>query len=88
MTWTCNLSRTAAKQFQRLPRNQQVQVRRAIDQLGDDPFAGDVVPVKSGSFQGALRKRVGRYRVIFFLNEAVKLVEVAAILPRTEKTYD
>ena len=87
MAWGCNLSKTAAKQLGRLPRDHQVQVGRAIDQLGDDPFAGDVVPVKSGSFEGALRKRVGRYRIIFSVNQAAKLVEIAAILPRSEQTY-
>ena len=87
MTWTCSLSRTAAKQLARLPRDHQVQVGRAIDQLAGDPFAGDVVPVKSGSFQGALRKRAGRYRIIFSVNHASRLVEIAAILPRTEQTY-
>ena len=55
--------------------------------MGDDPLAGDVVSFKSGSFQGALRKRVGRYRVIFFMNRDAKLVEIAAILPRSERTY-
>jgi len=30
---------------------------------------------------------VGRYRVIFSVNQEAKLVEIAAILPRSEKTY-
>jgi mRNA-degrading endonuclease RelE of RelBE toxin-antitoxin system len=64
-----------------------VQVERAIDELSEDPFAGDVVPIKSGSFEGALRKRVGRYRIIYSINQAAKLVEIAAILPRSEQTY-
>jgi len=58
------------KQLARLPRDHQVQVGRAIDQMSDDPFAG-----------------VGRYRVIFSVNQEAKLVEIAAILPRSEKTY-
>lgn len=64
-----------------------MQIERAIDQLGEDPFAGDVLPIKSGSFQHALRKRVGRYRIIFSVNHSSKLVEIAAILPRSEQTY-
>jgi len=48
---------------------------------------GDVRPIGSGKFKGALRKRVGRYRTIFSLKPAERLIEIAAILTRTEKTY-
>jgi hypothetical protein len=37
-------------------------------------------PFKSGKFKGALRKRAGRYRVVFSLNSPENLIEVAAIL--------
>lgn len=68
MSWTCRISRQAAKQLRKLPRNRQEQVSRALQELQNDPLRGDVRPVKSGKFQGALRKRVGRYRIIFALD--------------------
>ena len=52
-----------------------------------DPTSGDVRPIKSGKFRGALRKRVGRYRIVFVLDPAKSMIEVAAIITRTESTY-
>jgi len=52
-----------------------------------DPTTGDVRPIKSGKFIGALRKRVGRYRIVFSVDPSAKRVEIAAILARTGRTY-
>ena len=87
MSWTCKLSREAAKEFRRLPREQQGRLGQAIEEMRDDPLQGDVRPIKAGRFKGALRKRVGRYRLIFTLDPKEKIVEIAAILIRSEKTY-
>ncbi len=87
MSWDCRLSKEAAKQFRRLPRDRQEQVRDAIEQMRSDPLQGDVLPIKSGKFQGALRKRSGRYRIIFTIDAANRIVDIAAILIRSEKTY-
>jgi len=70
-----------------LPQDRQQQLARAIDALEKEPTTGDVRPIKSGKFKGALRKRVGRYRIVFSLDPAKNLVEIAAILTRTGKTY-
>jgi mRNA-degrading endonuclease RelE of RelBE toxin-antitoxin system len=70
-----------------LPRDRLQQVARAIDEMERNPLAGDVRPIKSGKFEGALRKRVGRYRIVFALNPDSHRIEIAAILTRSEKTY-
>ena len=75
------------QQFRRLPRDRREQMSQAVDEMGKDPLQGDVMPVKSGKFRGTLRKRVGRYRVIFALDSAKRQIEVAAILLRSESTY-
>ena len=87
MSWDLRLSNEASKELRRLPRDRQEQVGQALDEMRDDPLRGDVLPIKSGKLQGLLRKRVGRYRVVFFLNPPERLIEVAAILLRSEKTY-
>lgn len=87
MSFTCKLSRDAAKQLKKLPRKRQEGVARAINVLSEDPASGDVRPIKAGRFKGALRKRVGRYRIIFSLDPSSRSVEVAAILVRHDKTY-
>ena len=33
--------------------------------MGEDPFQGDVRPLRGRQWQGRYRKRVGRYRIIF-----------------------
>jgi mRNA-degrading endonuclease RelE of RelBE toxin-antitoxin system len=87
MSWTIRLSKGAAKHLKRLPRDQRDRLREALEEMEADPFMGDVRPIKSGRFRGALRKRVGRYRLVFFLDPPERRVEIAAVLPRSEKTY-
>ncbi len=87
MSWTAKLSKEAAKEFRHLPRDRQKQIGEAIEEMKEDPLRGDVRPVKSGKFKGTLRKRVGRYRIVFALDPTEHHIEIAAILTRTEKTY-
>ena len=87
MNWTVNISREAAKHMRRLPGDRRDQLSRAFEGMGLDPLQGDVVPIKSGKFKGALRKRVGRYRIIFVLDSSNRQVEIGAVLTRSEKTY-
>lgn len=87
MNWDCRLSQQAVKQLRRLPRDRQEQIREALDGMRHDPLSGDVLPIKSGRLRGTLRRRVGRYRIIFVLDPSERSIEVAAILPRTGGTY-
>lgn len=87
MSWACRLSRQAAKQLRRLPQDRRKQLAQAIEEMEKDPTSGDVRPIKSGKFKGTLRKRVGRYRIVFSVDPSEHRVEIAAILIRTGKTY-
>jgi len=59
MTWAVELSATAEKDLKRLPRDRQARIERAIDELEEDPFAGDVKALKGSEWKGRYRKRVG-----------------------------
>ena len=87
MNWACSLSRQAAQQLRSVPRDRLVQGARAIDEIGVDPTLGDVRPIKSGRFKGALRKRVGPYRIVYSIDPDAREVNVAAILTRGDTTY-
>jgi len=87
MSWACNLSRQAAKQVRSLPRDRLEQVARAIDEIEEDPTLGDVRPIKSGRFKGALRKRVGPYRIVYSVDPDARKIAIAAVLLRGEGTY-
>ncbi len=86
MNWTVRLAPDAARQLRRLPRDHQNLIRRRLREMRDDPFRGDVIPLK-GKWKGRYRKRAGRYRIIFALERQNQIVEVSAILLRDERTY-
>ena len=87
MTWTVRLSKDAAKQLDKLPRDQRDLILKRLDEMSQDPFRGDVRPLKGAQWEGRYRKRIGRWRAIFIPHHSGHLVEVSAILQRSEKTY-
>jgi len=87
MNWSIELSDQAEKQLKKLPRNILSQVGKSIDAMEKDPFAGNVKALKGKEWEGWFRKRVGNYRIIFSLDHSTHQLQVASILPRSEKTY-
>jgi mRNA-degrading endonuclease RelE of RelBE toxin-antitoxin system len=87
MNWAVELSVAAIKELRQLPRDRQVRVERAIDEMEIDPLAGDVKPLKGPEWKGHYRKRVGSYRIIFTINRNAMTIGISAILIRSEKTY-
>jgi mRNA-degrading endonuclease RelE of RelBE toxin-antitoxin system len=87
MIWDVRLAKAAAKQLEKLPRDHQTLLLKKLNEMRDDPFQGDVQPLKGKHHKGRYRKRVGRYRIIFTSDHDNRVVEVSAILPRDEKTY-
>jgi mRNA-degrading endonuclease RelE of RelBE toxin-antitoxin system len=55
--------------------------------MRQDPFQGNVRPLKGRRWQERYRKRVGRYRLIFIPFHQQNIVEISAILLRDEGTY-
>ena len=87
MAWTIQLSSDAEKQLSKLPRDRRELVGKAIDRMEEDPFQGDVAPLKGKRWRGRYRKVVGGYRIIFLPFRHVQVVEISQILIRSEKTY-
>ena len=89
MPWTVQLTRSATKQFRKLPRDAQKQIAQAIESMRKDPLAGDSRALRGAAWKGRYRKRVGRYRLIFILDSHPKnlRIVISTILPRSEKTY-
>jgi len=87
MPWLVRLSTDAGKQVERLPADRQDQLLRSLREMAEDPFRGDVKPLKGRKWRGHYRKRAGRYRVIFLPRLQERIVEISAIVPRIEKTY-
>jgi len=87
MNWTIRLSKDAAKQLSDIPRTQQDLILARLAEMEEDPFRGDVKPLKGAQWRGRFHKRVGRWRIVFTPFHNARHVEVAAILLRSEKTY-
>ncbi len=87
MAWAVSLAKRAARQLDELPAADWPRVRRAIDDLAEEPLRGNVVPLQGPEWKSHFRKRVGNFRIIFTLDRAAQLVTVYAVLRRSEKTY-
>lgn len=87
MTWAVELSAAAEKDLKRLPRDRQARIEHVIDEMEENPFAGDVKPLKGPDWKGRYRKRVGPYRIIFTVDHKTKAAAISAILVRSGKTY-
>ena len=87
MAWTIAVTRKARKQFLKLPKNIQDQVADAIDGMEADPFLGDVKRIQNKKWEGHFRRRVGRYRLIFFPFPDKNAIEIREVTLRSESTY-
>jgi len=87
MAWSVELSPQARDELARLPKKDRRMIAKALDRMEEDPFAGDVKPLKGRKWKGLYRKVVGRYRVFFRPDRRRKHIEVWSIRLRTERTY-
>lgn len=67
-----------------IPRRTQLEIARAIDGLANNPR-----PMGHRKLRGAelWRLRIGRYRVVYSIDDVAKLVTVVKVAPRREDTY-
>ena len=87
MPWTIRVADDAQSFIENLSEKARRQVSRSLSQLEEDPFRGDVRPLQGKEWKGYYRKRAGDYRIIFFLHHEQRLIDVAWVLRRSEKTY-
>ena len=87
MTWNVRLAKEAQKQFRKFPLDRQEWLLAHLRDMKEDPFRGDVKPLKGKEWKGRYRKKIGRYRLIFVPRHSEHVVEISQILPRSEKTY-
>jgi len=85
MTWNILVASPARKQRARFPAKDQAQISAAIAQMADDPFAGDVLKLEGEV--NRWRRRVGSYRVFFFVEVPNHTVFITAMVRRTSNTY-
>lgn len=80
--WT----KKALKQLKRIHRSDQVAIVNKVDELKDWPETGNVKPLSNHQY--GYRLRVGRYRVLFDVeNGNAVVILVQEVKKRDEQTY-
>lgn len=85
MTWTLVIASPAARDLRRVPAPDLEHINEAFSEMRTSPFAGDVKSLRGT--KGALRRRVGDWRILFDLHQKKRLIVVTAVKRRSSKTY-
>ena len=79
MSFSVQIKGSARKALEAIPQVHRDRIRRAIDSLGENPYAGQLL---AGQFSGTRRIRVGAYRVLYEIHGDALLVLVIRIATR------
>lgn len=82
MSYTIEFHPAAFRALERLPRDIQARIRRAIDALANDPFPPGVKKLRGP--EGWYRIRVGDYRVVYDVEHHRLVVLVVRVAHRRE----
>ena len=85
MTWSLVIASPAEKALRHVPSVDREHINAAFSEMCLNPFAGDVKSLRGG--KGALRRRVGDWRILFDLHQDTRLIVVTAVKRRGSKTY-
>lgn len=85
MTWGLALTSPAKRQLRRLSQPERSEINSAFSLMSDNPFQGDIKFLRGGG--GALRRRVGDFRIFYELHYDSKVIVVTAVKRRGSNTY-
>jgi mRNA interferase RelE/StbE len=85
MTWGLVIGSRAQRQLRRLSTGDRDLISQAFAEMCKNPFEGDVKFLHG--LDGALRRRVGDWRILFELHQKSRLLVVTAVKRRGSKTY-
>jgi mRNA interferase RelE/StbE len=85
MLWTLHVARSAEKELEAIPERDRARILKALREMREDPFPGDVARLHGLST--AWRRRVGNWRILYDLYPDRSLIVVASIRRRTSTTY-
>ena len=76
MSYDSSISRKAAKRLKQFPQPLRGCIEEAIETINQFPHDGEPL---QGNFQGFFKVRVGKYRIIYEIDEAEKQVLIGVI---------
>jgi mRNA-degrading endonuclease RelE of RelBE toxin-antitoxin system len=85
MKWGLAITSRAKRQLRRLSVPELGDINHAFSEMCEDPFKGDVKFLQD--LDGALRRRIGDWRVLYELNQEHKAIVVTAVKRRASNTY-
>ncbi|MGU3650667.1 type II toxin-antitoxin system RelE family toxin [Mycolicibacterium sp. A43C] len=80
--YSIEIETTAAKQIARLQRGEQVRIAKAIKDLATDPRPSGCT--KLSGTAASYRVRVGNYRIVYMVEDAIRVVTVTRVGHRRE----
>ncbi len=83
--WELWVARRAGRVVDRAPRHERDRLLAALEEMRDDPFRGDVVPLRHQP--AAFRRRVGAWRIFFDVDRERARIAVTEVVRRTTTTY-
>lgn len=85
MSWQLYIANQARKSLLRLPKDSADRLLSALDEIGEDPYIGDIKKVKGEV--DTWRRRVGRYRITYEVLVGDKTIKVTTIEMKSDNTY-
>lgn len=85
MKWGLVIANRAKRRQRRLSIEEREQIEAALAEICDNPLSGDIKFLRGS--RGALRRRVGDWRIIFELDREKRIVFVNDIDRRGSHTY-
>jgi len=84
--YTINFKSSAAKEFRKLPIQAKKPIRNTIDQLSYFPRPSGIVKLQGDD--NLYRIRVGNYRIIYAIDDVLKLVIITRVKHRKDVYRD
>ena len=81
VSYSVRIKDSAAKELARLPRDARERLIKAIDRLGEEPMAGNLL---KGGLRGLRRLRIGSYRIVYEVLDEELVVLVVRVTHRRE----
>jgi len=79
LTYKAALTKSFLREFKKLPKDVRDRILRSIDEIIANPLLG--VELR-GELEGRWRWRVGKYRIIYMIDEGSRLVVLLDVGPR------
>jgi mRNA-degrading endonuclease RelE of RelBE toxin-antitoxin system len=85
MKWDLVITSPASRDLRKVPRKDLQHVDAAMEQMCANPYSGDIKYLRGED--GALRRRVGVWRIFFELKDEHHRVVILAVKRRGSNTY-